>query len=151
MHALSDFASFTYRRRTDTLEQVVVDQAELVRRLIDTDREMAYQESVMHLSDDPGVFNSYEKVTRTLRDIRRLLDQGNPATNLAAEDLHPDHPEWDKAHEKFVAARATFVNNALRHIRGLDETNSHRAFSSGPTTSAQPPTSTPERGIATGD
>lgn len=127
MHALSDFASFTYRKKTDTLGRVVVNESELVRRLIDTDREMAHQESVLNLSQDSDAYTSYLEVTRTLRDIRHLVDQGNPTTNLAPDDVHPDRPESREAYTEHVQARSTFVDNALRHINNLTERNNQVA------------------------
>jgi hypothetical protein len=121
MHALSDFASFAYRRRTGTLGRVIIDEPELVRRLIATDREMAHQESVMNLSQDSDAYNSYLELTRTLRGFRLLLDQGNPATNLPPDDVHPDHPEWKQSYEEYLRARRNFVDSALKHIGSLAE------------------------------
>ncbi len=104
-----------------TLGRVIIDEPELVRRLIATDREMAHQESVMNLSQDSGAYDSYLALTGTLHKIRHLLDHGDPATGLASDDVHPDHPKWQQAYEEHLQARRIFVDNALKHIRSLAE------------------------------
>jgi hypothetical protein len=55
-------------------------------------------EKVMNLSQDPGAYDSYLQLTRTLRGIRHLLDQGDPGTELAPDDVQPGHPKWQQAY-----------------------------------------------------
>jgi hypothetical protein len=119
MHALSDYAAFEYRRHTNTLGRVVIGKAELTKRLIMTDREMAHQESVMNLSDNSGAYDSYRALTKCLRALRHLLDHGNPATGLSPRDVHPDCEEWRSAYQAYESSRDQFVDCALSHLKQL--------------------------------
>ncbi len=119
MHALSDYATFLNRMHRGKLGRVIIGEPELTSRLISTDREMAHQESVMNLSQDPGAYQTYLDLTHSLRRIRNLIDQGNPPTNLSPEDVHPDCSEWKQLYDIHRAARASFVDSALSHLNGL--------------------------------
>jgi hypothetical protein len=119
MHALSDYAGFEYRRRTGNLGRVVIGKAELTKRLITTDRDMAHQESVMNLSHNSRAYDSYKELTKCLRMIRRLIDHGDPATGLLPEDVHPDCQEWQNAYAAYESRRDQFVEGALSHLGEL--------------------------------
>jgi hypothetical protein len=127
MHALSDYAGFEHRRRTSTLGRVVIGKAELTKRLIATDREMAHQESVMNLSDNSRAYNSYKELTKSVRLFRRLIDEGNPATGLAPEDVHPECEEWRSAYKAYESSRGDFVKGALSHLKELVSPDTDRA------------------------
>jgi hypothetical protein len=117
MHALSDYADFMYRVKNNANPQIMISETDLARRVLETDREMLRQESVIRILSVDEVRYAYGREVSTLRDIRKMVDHGT--NTLRREDVHPEAGEWKTAEENYKQAMDAFVRRAQRDIFDL--------------------------------